>query len=41
MLDVHARFIRTLEAAAELDRELESLPNDEELTERSARHSAA
>ena len=36
MVDVHARYIRSLEQAGKLDRELEFLPNDEELAERQA-----
>jgi glutamate dehydrogenase len=35
MLDVHARFIASLERARVLDRELEALPSDEEIAERS------
>jgi glutamate dehydrogenase len=35
MVDVHARFLERLEAAHELDRELEALPSGEELGERS------
>jgi glutamate dehydrogenase len=34
MMDVHERFIRSLEQARKLDRELESLPSDEEIAER-------
>jgi glutamate dehydrogenase len=34
MEDVHARFIRELERAGDLDREVEALPTDEELAER-------
>jgi glutamate dehydrogenase len=34
MLDVHARFIDALEQARKLDRELESLPDDEALADR-------
>ena len=33
----HARFIRALERAGELDREVECLPEDEEIAERAAR----
>jgi glutamate dehydrogenase len=35
MLDVHARFIGSLERARVLDRELEALPSDEEIADRS------
>ena len=38
MLDVHARFIRYLESSRNLDRELEALPADDELTERKQEH---
>jgi glutamate dehydrogenase len=38
MLEVHQRFIRALESAAKLDRELESLPDEEELAERAREH---
>ena len=38
MLDVHARFIRYLESSRNLDRELEVLPADDELTERKQEH---
>ncbi len=38
MVDVHQRFIRTLEGSRKLDRELEFLPNDEELAERKRDH---
>jgi glutamate dehydrogenase len=38
MLDVHTRFIRFLEAARGLDRELEALPGEEELAERKQDH---
>jgi glutamate dehydrogenase len=34
MEDVHARFIRALELAGDLDRTVEALPDDEELTDR-------
>jgi glutamate dehydrogenase len=34
MLHVHARFLRALEAGGDLDRELERLPDDEQLVER-------
>ena len=34
MVDVHARYIRALEHAGKLDRELEFLPGEEELAER-------
>ena len=34
MLEVHQRFIRALEVRAKLDRELEVLPDDEEIAER-------
>jgi glutamate dehydrogenase len=36
MVDVHARYIRTLEQAGRLDRALEFLPDEEALTERKA-----
>ncbi len=36
MIDVHARFIRSLEQAGRLDRELEALPSDEAIAERKA-----
>jgi glutamate dehydrogenase len=36
MVDVHARYIRSLEQAGKLDRELEFLPSDETLAERKA-----
>ena len=36
MLDVHARFIAELERSRGLDRQLESLPGDEEIAERAA-----
>jgi glutamate dehydrogenase len=36
MIDVHARYIRSLEQAGKLDPELEFLPDDETLTERKA-----
>jgi glutamate dehydrogenase len=36
MVDVHARYIRSLEQAGKLDPELEFLPDDEKLTERKA-----
>jgi glutamate dehydrogenase len=35
MLDVHARFIASLERARVLDRELEALPSDEQIADRS------
>src|SRR5439155_12286195 len=35
MLDVHARFIASLERTRGLDRELEALPSDEEIVDRS------
>jgi glutamate dehydrogenase len=38
MLDVHARFIRYLETSRNLDRELEALPAEDELTERKQDH---
>jgi glutamate dehydrogenase len=34
MIDVHARYMRALEAVGRLDRDLEFLPDDEELAER-------
>lgn len=37
MVDVHARYIRSLEQAGRLDRDLEFLPDDEELAERKSR----
>jgi len=39
MIDVHARFIHWLEHARKLNRELEALPDDEEIAERKRRHS--
>jgi glutamate dehydrogenase len=36
MIDVHARYIRSLEQAGRLDRSLEFLPDDETITERKA-----
>jgi glutamate dehydrogenase len=36
MLDVHARYIRSLEQAGRVDRSLEFLPDDEAITERKA-----
>jgi glutamate dehydrogenase len=36
MVDVHRRYLRVLEAAGVVDRELEALPGDEELIERAA-----
>jgi glutamate dehydrogenase len=36
MVDVHARYIRSLEQAGRVDRSLEFLPNDEAITERKA-----
>jgi glutamate dehydrogenase len=38
MLDVHDRMMRALEQAARLDRELEALPEGDEVTERRAAH---
>jgi glutamate dehydrogenase len=38
MIDVHERFIRSLEQSRKLDRELESLPSDEEIAERKREH---
>ena len=38
MLEVHRRFIRALETAAKLDRELEALPSEDELAERARDH---
>jgi glutamate dehydrogenase len=38
MIDVHGRFLRRLEQAHRLDRELEALPSDEELAERKRDH---
>ena len=38
MLDVHARFIRKLETTRRLDRDLEALPDDEEISERKRDH---
>ena len=38
MLEVHGRLIRHLEQVDALDREIEYLPDDEELTERKAAH---
>ena len=38
MLDVHQRFLRFLESRRNLDRELEALPNDEEIGERKREH---
>jgi glutamate dehydrogenase len=38
MLDVHQRFMRFLEPRRNLDRELESLPDDEEIGERKREH---
>ncbi len=38
MLEVHQRFIRALESAARLDRELEALPDEEELADRARAH---
>jgi glutamate dehydrogenase len=38
MLDVHQRFIRELEGGARLDRELEQLPDEEEIAERARDH---
>jgi glutamate dehydrogenase len=37
MADVHARYIRALEQAGRLDRDLEFLPNEEELADRKSR----
>ncbi len=36
MIDVHARFIRSLEQSGRLDRELEELPSDDAIAERKA-----
>ena len=38
MVDVHERFIRFLERRRNLDRELEALPDDEEIAERKREH---
>jgi glutamate dehydrogenase len=38
MIDVHARLIRRLEQEADLKRELEFLPSDEEISDRKAAH---
>jgi glutamate dehydrogenase len=38
MLDVHARLIRALERTDKLDRELEALPDDDQIAERTAAH---
>jgi glutamate dehydrogenase len=38
MIDVHERFIRTLEQSRKLDRELEALPSDDEIAERKRDH---
>jgi len=38
MLEVHQRFIRALEVGARLDRELEELPDEEEIAERARDH---
>jgi glutamate dehydrogenase len=38
MIDVHTRFIRSLEQSRKLDRELEFLPTDEELADRKRDH---
>src|SRR5262245_34383234 len=38
MLDVHQRFLRFLETRRNLDRELEALPDDEEIGERKREH---
>ena len=38
MIDVHARLIRRLEQVAGLDRELEFLPSEEEISDRKAAH---
>ena len=38
MLDVHARLIRSLEQSRKLDRELEALPDDDEIAERKREH---
>ena len=40
VLDEQARFIRTLERAAKLDRKLEGLPDDDAIAERRASHQA-
>lgn len=37
MADVHARYIRTLDASGKLDRRLEFLPDEEEIAERRSR----
>jgi glutamate dehydrogenase len=38
MLDVHGRLIRALEARGKLDRQIEGLPNDDEIAERKREH---
>ena len=38
MVDVHERFIRSLEGSRKLDRELEALPSDEEIADRKRDH---
>jgi glutamate dehydrogenase len=38
MVDVHARFLETLEGTRKLDRELEALPGGEDLAERKREH---
>jgi glutamate dehydrogenase len=38
MLDVHQRFIRSLETRRKLDRDLEALPSDDEIAERKREH---
>ena len=38
MIDVHGRLIRSLEQSRKLDRELESLPSDDEIAERKREH---
>ena len=38
MVDVHERFIRSLEGSRKLDRELEALPNDEQIADRKRDH---
>jgi glutamate dehydrogenase len=38
MVDVHQRFIRSLESSRKLNRDLEALPDDEQLAERAREH---
>jgi glutamate dehydrogenase len=38
MLEVHQRFMRALESGTKLDRELEALPDDEEIADRARDH---